>query len=303
MADYTVLIPLDGSALAEHSLSYLHALANLGTVHVHLVGAVDEAHDAHVLSSGESSERERNAMAAYLRGISDEISKHLGMSTEVEVKSGIPAEVILARAAALNPDLIVISTHGRSGIARWRRGSVADKVIRGTESSVLVVGPKTILQGSWLQDEAVPTFNAVLVPLDGSALSEQALPLATSIATKCQSAVHLVRSVSVPVSDTSGLDYDTDGQVILQLEDAANAYLSEIAAKIKGTAGVMTKAYIGTTERVLEDYISAQSIDLVVMTSHGRSGLVRAALGSVTDRLLGNGAAPVLVVRAGEQAS
>jgi nucleotide-binding universal stress UspA family protein len=79
--------------------------------------------------------------------------------------------------------------------------------------------------------------------------------------------------------------------------DSARSYLAEVAAK--QSRSVKTDVLIGEAASQLEDYVSANAIDLVIMTSHGRGGFVRAALGSVTDRLLG-GAAPVLVVRSQE---
>lgn len=301
MADFEVLLPLDGSPLAEHSLAFLPALARGGRVRARLLAVVDETHDSHDLREIEAGEHERHAMTAYLRDIQEKLEKQPGVSTEIEVKAGVPAEIILERAEALSPDLLIISTHGRSGVARWRRGSVADKVIRGVTCSILVVGPKAAEEGDWLETESTPAFDNILVPLDGSPLAEQALPIAQSFASSFEAKLHLFRAVPIPSSGV-GIGFEL-GQIMDEIEEAAQTYLDEAAQKVQAPGGVVARIQIGTPTLLLEDYIANQSVDLVVMTSHGRSGLVRAALGSMTDRLLGNGTAPILVVRSSDSAN
>jgi nucleotide-binding universal stress UspA family protein len=88
-----------------------------------------------------------------------------------------------------------------------------------------------------------------------------------------------------------------NADLINQMEQGAANYLEKVRARLHAGGDVVTAVRLGTAATELEEYISSEKLDLVVMTSHGRSGLVRAALGSVTDRLAGNGTAPVLVVR------
>jgi nucleotide-binding universal stress UspA family protein len=298
MTDYSVLVPLDGSRAAEQALAYLDALRSLGESRVLLLSVVDEAEDYRGLSGSEAVDREANMLSTYLREVSSDVQKHLGVTVETKVLRGSPAGRILDEARSLSPDLLVISTHGRTGIGRWRLGSVADKVIRGATCNTLVVGPKTTELNSWLDARIMPPFTAVLVPLDGSALAERALPVARSFVESFGSDLHLVRVVPIPIAaDGFGTEaYSAD--LLDAMVSAARTYLATTAGGIKDGAGVTTDVLIGGAAFRLEDYIKEKGIDLVILTSHGRGGLIRSALGSVTDRLIG-GLAPVLVVRPG----
>jgi nucleotide-binding universal stress UspA family protein len=301
MAEYRILIPLDGSRYAEHSLAYLPVLMHLGRLHVSLLSVVDETEDIHRLT-GEAASREHNVFSTYLREIANDIERHLGVDADIEVNQGVPAEVIVERASELAPDLLVISTHGRSGVARWRRGSVADKVIRGAGCPVLVLGPRAMAHEQWLEAELVPAFRRILLPLDGSALAEQALPVAGFIARHFDCQVHLIRAVPVPlIGEAFGSEAPYSGSAIEGLVKDASAYLSKTQERLHPPICTFTKVRVGAPAAVLEEYIDAHDIDLVVMTSHGRGGLARLALGSVTDRLLDTGA-PVMVVTPVERA-
>lgn len=297
MSDYRILVPLDGSRLAEHSLVYLDALKSLGEPQVLLLSVVDESEDLHSLSPAESGKRESNLLSTYLREVSADAQQHLGLKTETKVLNGVPATRILEEALGFSPDLLIISTHGRSGASRWRFGSVADKVIRGAVCDTLVVGPKAAEGENWMDAFLKPPFRSILVPLDGSGLAEAALARAKSFAETVGSAVHLVRAVPIPTmtgGDAGEAAYIPN--LLEQLEEGAQAYLKEVASGWPAAVEVKTEVSVGTAAAVLEDYVSKNDIDLVIMTSHGRRGIVRTALGSVTDRMLG-GEAPVLVVR------
>ena len=297
MSDYSILVPLDGSRLAEHSLVYLDALRSMGESQVLLLGVVDESEDFHSPNSGEARERETRLLSTYLRQVSAVAEQHLGIKAETKVLSGVPATRILEEAHRFSPDLLVISTHGRSGVSRWRFGSVADKVIRGAVCDTLVAGPKATEEEAWTEASLKPAFKSILVPLDGSTLAEAALAKAKSFAEAFGSSVHLVRAVPIPTS-VGGFPGEAAyvPNLMDQLEEGAQAYLKEMASRWAPAVELKTKVIIGTAASVLEEYVHGEDIDLVIMTSHGRSGIARTALGSVTDRMLG-GPAPVLVVR------
>ena len=290
---YTVLVPLDGSPLAEHSLTYLPALCRLGEVKLHLLSILDETEEIHDLSTADVVDRERNVLSAYLHEIASGIELLHGVKPVIETGVGVPGEVIQRRAAELKPDLMVISTHGRSGISRWRHGSVAARLLHGASCPILIVGPRAAArQGDWREGESVSAFNSILVPLDGSELAEHALNTAAEVAQRFASTIHLVRVVRPPIRSTGVT------QAPHNLQEAAASYLLNIQERLLGDGEVLTSVQTGSVDDELEKYIIGQKIELVVMTSHGRSGLVRAALGSITDRLTGLGRAPILVVRA-----
>lgn len=296
MAEYKILLPLDGSRLAEHSLVYLQALRAMGELNVLLLSVVDESGESHTLSRVEAQDREFNVLSTYLREVVADINAHLGIHAEQKVVRGAPASCILDEAERFSPDLLLISTHGRSGISRWRFGSVVDKVIRAAPCNTFVIGPKAGELSQWMEFELTQPFGRILVPLDGSALAEQAIEVARSFAERFSAEVHLVRAVPLPMVGGGFAAEAYTPDLLDTIIDLARSYISNIASRFDGPTPVQTAVIVGPAAFTLEDYITEKRIDLIIMTSHGRGGLVRTALGSVTDRLLGR-TAPVLVVR------
>jgi nucleotide-binding universal stress UspA family protein len=293
VSEYKVLMPLDGSRLAEHALAFLPALLSFGQLEVTLVSVVDFPEDLLTAVVTEEQGREYNLLATYQREIAVDLEHHLGATVHCEVLRGTAPTIILERVKATSPDLLVISTHGRSGIARWQRGAVADKVIRGATCPVLVVGPRAMEKGQWLEAGAVPPFKHVLVPLDGSETAEQALAAAATFVARFSSRLHLLRVMPyVPLS--SGF-WDTPATLSDDIIEAGKEYLAGVLKRIEAT-NAATAVTIGSPAHEIENYVKANDIDLIVMTSHGRGGVARASLGSVTDRVIGAGP-PVLVVR------
>jgi nucleotide-binding universal stress UspA family protein len=137
----------------------------------------------------------------------------------------------------------------------------------------------------------------ILVPLDGSPLAEEALPVATWIARTYGAELDLVRVVSVVVPGAgiyNGMIYSAD--LLTDIQNAARDYLARKAQEIEGQVAVRTELLLGYAPDQLLAHLTDIPSELVIVASHGRSGLIRAALGSVADRML-HGPAPVLVLR------
>jgi nucleotide-binding universal stress UspA family protein len=294
MTRLKVFIPLDGSKLAEASLAYISSLRALGEVEARLFSVVDEYEPVQALDFEEAIKREHNLLASYLREVAADIEKHLGLVCDTRVAYGKPAVRIIEAMDDFQPDLVVISTHGRTGATRWRLGSVADKVIRAARCNLIVIGPKAAETAEWFAEISEP-FKAILLPLDGSDLAEEAIPTALRFADRYGSVLHLIRVVTIPLyGDISG---DIGYPDLLEvMEESATHYVNAIAERPGMPSGVCRQVLVGSPASELESYIKENHIDLVVMTSHGRGGLSRAAYGSITERLLG-GAAPILVVK------
>jgi nucleotide-binding universal stress UspA family protein len=295
VSNYKVLVPLDGSRLAEHALAFLPGLSHFGALEVTLVSITDFPDDLLITVATEEQDREHTLLSTYLREIAADLEKHLDATVHAETSRGAAATRILEKAEGTSPDVLVISTHGRSGVARWHRGAVADKVIRGAQCPVLVVGPRAMERGQWLEAETVPPFKQVLVPLDGSDAAEAALPAAVKYATQFGSRVHLLQVL--PYVPLAAGFWETSDTLRNEVTASGDAYLAGVAGKLDEIKAVKSVA-IGAPAIEIDAYIKANDIDLVVMTSHGRGGFARAALGSVTDRVIGSGP-PVLVIRGG----
>jgi nucleotide-binding universal stress UspA family protein len=282
------MVALDGSKLSEASLAYLPLLKPMNIATVTLVAVVEDMDDApEGRGSDEFFERQSVLYAAYLR---DTAKKLQAVSCDVrtEVACGVPDHEISKLAARIQADLVAITTHGRSGITRWAIGSTADKVIRAADRPTFVVGPEAFKKGPPV------AIRKVLAPVDGSPLAEVGLSTASKWAGALSAELHAVRIVQVPAvsAEENLVAYSPD--LIESLNSAAQQYLRDLSEKT-GAGLARTVVLTGATAFELINYCEAQSIDLVVMASHGRRGMVRTVLGSTTDRLL-HAPAPVLVV-------
>ena len=195
-----------------------------------------------------------------------------------------------------------MATHGRSGVGRWMMGSIADKVLHGTSSPMLITHSK---EGG---SSANASLKSMIIPLDGSSLTEQILPHATQVAKAFGLNVILVRSnpsadeyyrfmdhsMAVSVSAEGYEDYAREA------EAQASDYLAKIQAQLvsDGVTSVETKLLRGSAAGAILDMAEGVPDCLIALTTHGRSGVGRWVLGGVADRLVRHSGTPVLVVRA-----
>ena len=199
-----ILVPLDGSRLAEQALPYAQQLAEPGCQLILLEVGQDED-DLGLLE------------------------RHADSCASLETAVGDPAEQILRVAKDLNVGLIVMTTHGRGALGRWAFGSVADAVTRTSPVPVFVVHPQ---DGD---SEVAPVIQRVVVPLDGSPLAEEALPTAMSLVRRLHVPVHLVTAIDVTkilpveIMPTVAFDASLYEETVAQLEADATAWLTQAA--------------------------------------------------------------------------
>ncbi len=272
-------------------------MKRIGVTSIRLVSVWEEPEEAHAAKEQirETTERGRNLLSAYLQKKCLEL-KSLGLEVDSTVRVGKAAEAILEEAEASGVDVITIATHGRSGMDRWRLGSVADKIVRGASCPTLAIGPNVTL------DLAAYEPKVIMVPLDGSSIAEQALPLAHQVAERIGANLDLVRVVTLPVTTLSSdvWLWPNPVEILQALEEGARQYLVQIEEPLAGKRTTLQASYRGLVSDELLLYSQDHGVQLVVMTSHARRGVVRWTLGSVTERLL-LGPVPVLIVRPSDQ--
>jgi len=276
-----ILLPTDGSALSARALGIGETLAHSQGAELVLVRAVEppwwvgtDGNGYAGYTDADLYQQVEDAMNEDARVGLDQTAARFaerGLKARTIVLHGFAASALLSCEQDENPDLVVMATHGRTGLQRFAVGSVADRLVREGASPVLLVrsfSPEV----SWME--------RALVPLDGSALAEQALPMVETLAGKPLRWVKLLKVV------------DAEAEI-----NAANAYLAPIAVRM-ATAGleVIPEVRVGEPAPLIE--AEAQSVDLVVMATHGRGGLDRFRHGSVAERATRHVAAAVLLVRA-----
>lgn len=288
-----LIVPLDGSKLAEGALPYALALSRATGARLVLVAVAeppsDELRDHYPELARETAGLARARLAEYLLRMRREIDGARVLDTRL--CDGDPASEILKTADELHARYVVLSTHGRSGLSRWSYGSVASQILHSSTVPMLVVGPHVLEQS-----KRDAEFNHIMVPLDGRPLSETALPFARELAIALGPRVSLVEVLSLPLQVSEYALTPSDlPEVERGLEVAAAARLHHRRAELQRIS-VDVHVLHGPAAEVLMSFVSRESVDLVVMATHARTGLVRALLGSVADRML-QAAAPVLLVR------
>lgn len=296
-----IVVPLDGSTAAECALPLVRALARRLALPVDLLSVVDLREIARDVSAAEGlfldrlAEDDSRHSADYL----GKIAKTLGAAAvTTRCERGIAAETIIETAAADKNSLIVMATHGRSGLNRFLLGSVAEKVLRGSSNPVLLVKASEPVA---TQGEAPLT--SVIVPLDGSELAEGVLPTVTELALKLDLEVFLVRAYAIPYGAYSAGEgfYDpVHLDAFLQmLKQETFDYLENKVAELKRKGlKVSYVAKEGLSADEIIKFARETPANLVAMSSHGRSGIKRWVLGSVTETVVRHSGDPVLVSRA-----
>jgi nucleotide-binding universal stress UspA family protein len=286
-----ILVALDGSELAEKALPYASALADALRTHLALVSVWDgtDSDLASVLPTV-ALEMQQSADAHYTEYLNGIRARLAQPEIRTIVRTGDPSREIIKAADETGARMLVIATHGRSGIGRWFYGSTAGNLLRSSHLPILAVGPHS------LERSDTVAIKHLMVPLDGSPLSEAALPVAGKLANALGAAVSLVRVVRWAVqSYPYSLPDAYIPQVDDELEAGAKTYLRRQEEALKSVANVDAFVVRGSIADGLLDVVEKKSVDLVVMTTHARSGLARAALGSTADRML-QGQAPILLV-------
>lgn len=294
-----ILVPLDGSELSERALApalkigelegSLVMLLRAPVAEVSVIPEVAGFGSYSLRNLTEVIDEARHEAKEYVAQLSQSSAKP-NLTVESLVVEGEAAEVILTTAREKQADLIVMSTHGYSGLTRWVMGSVTERIIAHAPCPVLVVR----------EDKPV---TRMLIPLDGSELAERAILPGLEIATAFGAEVEFFRAVQpVPQESINELEKAEHG-LGTQLQDswleAASEYLKQ-QAELAQRRGLKAKAVVrtGAAASTLLDYADAMEIDAVAMATHGRSGLQKWLYGSVTEKVLrASHAHTMLIVR------
>jgi nucleotide-binding universal stress UspA family protein len=302
---HTLLVPLDGSALAEQVLPYVRVLAPLLHADVRLLSVVSDAEierllayelvrlqegASEVLPTALRKQRARKQLCAQARHYLDLQTEQLraaGLKAEFAVRAGLPDDQIISMAERTSATLIVMATHGYSGLKRWALGSIADKVVQATRTPVLLIR-SAVPQPS-------PSLRRIMVPLDGSTLALQAIPLATELAVAAHADLILFQAIAPTVE---AYPYPPLlSSVQLALHDQACEELARLAESLRERHITITpEVELGYPGEAIIDAATQRDVDLIVMATHGYSGLKRWALGSVADKVLHATQTPLLLI-------
>lgn len=292
-----ILVPLDGSPLAECVLPHLVAIARTDVSRVYLLRVLDPISAATRPISVDPFEWQiRKAEAeAYLRDVAGRLEA-AGLEVQTEVLEGRAAESTIEYASEQNVSLIILSSHGQSGISGWNISSVVQKIILRALRSVMIV--RAYQPASEELTELI--YRRILLPLDGSQRAEYVLPMAIALARANQAeilAAHVVKKPEMPRrTPPTQEDIELANQVTERNRAEAARYLDELKSRLE--VNIETRLLISdNVSESLHDLVEQAGVDLVLLGAHGYTGATKWPYGSTVISFIAYGTTPLLVVQ------
>ena len=289
-----ILVPLDGSALSERVLPIAALLAGAFDSSIEFVFVISTP--AEGIPEDIRSQAQKDG-DEYLKKIVTKVSNG-GKKAKIgySVQTGHPASMIIERAEAEEATLILMSTHGYSGVQRLLLGSIAGKVVQATNTPILLIPAN-----SKNPEGDLVEFKRMIVPLDGSKLAECVLSHATALCESLDMELILVRSYNPNFPGSSIRMHDVSKIV----HDSAENYIRSKAQELKdkGLNRVSYRVFHGRAAEQITDFAIETPNSLTAMCTHGRHGIGRWMLGSVTNAVIHCSEEPVLVIRGTDEDS
>lgn len=315
-----ILVPLDGSEFAETAVPIAAAISRGSGAAVELVSAHDpipspaagpfeatgmtvpvhgEGLDPVPVTAAEVGASLRDDRITYLRDAARRLREAQEVDAEVALLDGRADQAIRARVEATGAELVVMATHGRGPMERAWLGSVADRLVRDLRVPLLLVRP---VPGQEVDLSARVSLKRVVVALDGSELAETVLDAALGLAAALGLEIALTRVIGVRMDLESPYIPHAAQAYHEQVEaerGEAREYLARIGEDLRSRGATIgpVEVHQGPAARTILDTIDADGGDVVAMATHGRGGLRRMLLGSVSDKVVRAAVGPVLLVR------
>lgn len=293
-----VVIPLDGSLLARHVLDYIHRFVSPLEAELVLVRAVETwryAFNAEGIVAPDISTYLMQEAEEYLKQQKEWLVGR-GYRVTSYIAQGEAANEILHIAEMTKADLIAMTTHGYSGLTKWALGSVAERVIYGSPLPVLLIRSDT--------DAPKAGLRRILVPLDGSELARNALPAATALAKETGAQVLLLQMLQTLDSGNSSILFKNEQEadtIYERWQAGTEQKLADMALQLR-ESGIDANHRVGLGDPAagICDIALEEEADLIVLSTHGRSGLGRWYHGSVATKVMRHAHCPVMLIRSKE---
>jgi nucleotide-binding universal stress UspA family protein len=294
----TILVPLDGSQLADCVLPHVVAIARPFDSAITLLRMLEKNH------AGTSAQLfdllnwqiNKTRSALYL----DKIQARLESSNirvQTEVREGLIAEGITEYAQNQGMKLIILSSHGRHGLTQWGISSVTQKTILSAQTSLLIVRAHA---GELAE---APVYRNILVPLDGSQRAENVLPIITQLASFHKSHIHLVQVIQTPEMarqmPPAREDIELSNRIVERNREEAERYLEQLKLR-SYLEGITVQTHLIASDNAaaaLHQLAEQENIDLVALSAHGYSGNHQWPYGSMVNNFIMYGKVSLLIVQ------
>lgn len=295
----TILVPLDGSQLADCVLPHVDAIARSFNAEITLLRMLEnnQASTSTQLFDLVNWQINKTKATLYLEKIKTHFQE-MSIRARVVVHEGLVADGIAEYAENHAMKLIVLSSHGRNGLTQWGISSITQKIILSTHTSLLIVRAR--------QHEvhtSAPTYQRILVPLDGSQRAENVLPIVTQLAHFHKSHIHLVQVVQKPEMarqmPPTHEDIELSNHIITRNQEEAGRYLEQVKSR-SYLQGITVQTHLITSDNAavsLHQLVEQEHIELVMLSAHGYSGNRQWPYGSLVNNFIMYGNTSLLVVQ------
>lgn len=299
----TILVPLDGSQLADCVLPHVVAIARPFDAEVTLLRMLEKAQAGTSVQLFDlvNWQISKTRATLYLEKIKARIQAEKTRA-QTTVLEGLVADGITEYAHSHGMKLIVLSSHGRNGLTQWGISSVTQKIIMSAQTSLLIVRAH---QDGIPSDELSerPLYQRILVPLDGSQRAENVLPILTQLAQFHGSRIHLVQIIQTPEMarqmPPTREDIDLSTRIIARNREEAGRYLEQLKSR-SYLEGIPVQIHLITSDNsavALHQLVDQENIDMVALSAHGYAGIHQWPYGSMVNNFILYSKVPLLIVQ------
>ena len=299
----TILVPLDGSQLADCVLPHVAAVARPFDAEITLLRMMEKnlAGTSAQLFDLLNWQINKSRAMLYLEKTKARFQES-GLRAQTTILEGLVAEGIMEYAQNQGTKLIVLSSHGRNGLTQWGVSSTTQKIILSVQTSLFIVRAHQYGSHSGKLSEA-PVYRHILVPLDGSQRAENVLPISIQLAQFHKSQIHLVQVVQTPELASqmppTPEDIDLSNRVVARNQEKAERYLEQVKSR-SYLEGINVQTHLVTSDNpivALHQLTDQENIDMVALSAHGYSGNHQWPYGSLVTNFILYGKVPLLVVQ------
>ncbi len=299
----TILVPLDGSQLADCVLPHVIAVARSFDSEVTLLRMLEktQAGTSAQLFDLVNWQINKTRATLYLEKIKARFQREKTRA-QTAVIEGLVADGITEYAHSHGIKLIVLSSHGRNGLTRWGISSITQKIIMSAQTSLLIVrAHQDGIHSDELSERLL--YKRILVPLDGSQRAENVLPIVTQLAQFHRSQIHLVQIIQTPEMarqmPPTREDVDLSNRIVSRNQEEAGRYLEQLKSR-SFLEGLTIQIHLITSDNTavaLHQLVEQENIDMVALSAHGYSGIHQWPYGSMVNNFVQYGKVPLLIVQ------
>jgi len=299
-----ILVPLDGSQLAECVLPHTVAIARSFDSEITLLRMLEKNQSSSAVQLFDllNWQIQKTEAVLYLANTKARF-RELNILARTVVLEGLVAEGITEYAQNQGMKLIVLSSHGRGGLTQWGLSSITQKIILSAQTSLLIVRAHQQDAQAGKLSPANPFYQRILVPLDGSQRAENVLPIIKQLAHFHQSKIHLVQIIQTPEMarqmPPTREDNDLSNRVVARNREEAEGYLEQVKSR-SSLDGIPVHTHLITSDNSavsLHQLADQEGIDLVVLSAHGYSGNHQWPYGSMVNNFIMYGKVSLLIVQ------